>query len=256
MITLSCWIFCACAALAGGFIDAIAGGGGLLTMPALMISGVPPHVALGTNKVSAFMGTTVSLYNYARNGMVRWHLVVCGLGFSLAGSWAGAMLAMRVDAAVLAKIIVILLPFAMLMTFLPPRKKAVPVAPESGLRFWIILPLVCVGVGFYDGFFGPGTGSFLILGLHWCLKLDLITASGTAKAFNLGSNFSGALSFIWHGAVHWPLGLLMSACLMLGNWLGSKFAIRVGPQAVRRFLVVSLMLLLGTLVWQYFLSPA
>lgn len=252
-LTIGMALFCGVASLAGGFIDAIAGGGGLLTMPALLVCGVPPHIALGTNKVGACMGTTVALYNFAANKLVSWRLVVYGLGFSLAGSWAGSLLAISLPQETLAKILVILLPCAMVVTILPSRKDQAEKKHITGWKFWLGLPLVCAAIGIYDGFFGPATGSFLILALHWILGLGLVSASGTAKAFNLGSNLSAAVSFILHGAVFWPLALLMAACLMLGNWLGSLMAIRIGPKAVRRFLIVSLALLMVTLIWQYFI---
>lgn len=250
MLSISAFIFCSVAALLGGFIDAIAGGGGLLTVPALMLSGLPPHIVLGTNKVSASLGTTVALINFARHGLVNWRLVFCGLGFSIAGSWAGSTLAMITSSSLLGKLLIFLLPFGMLATFVPPRKETPPHQELKAIKFWLGIPLICLTIGIYDGFFGPGTGSFLILALHWILKMNLIEASGTTKALNLGSNLSGAVSFIWHGAIYWPLGLTMAGCLMLGNWLGSAFAIKIGAKAVRRFLFISLFLLLATLIWQ------
>lgn len=246
------FIVCSIAALAGGFIDAISGGGGLLTIPALLICGVPPHAALGTNKISACMGTAVALFNYSVNHLVSWRLAACGLGFSLAGSWLGTLLALMLDASVLGKVMIILIPVAMLATIIPQKKKALEDAHVSGARFWLVLPLLCLTLGCYDGFFGPGTGSFLILALHWFLGLGLVRASATAKAFNLGSNVSGAVSFVWHGAVYWKLGMVMAVCFMIGNWAGSALAIRIGAKMVRRFLALSLLLLLATLVWQYF----
>lgn len=252
MVSAAAFIFCAAAALAAGFIDAIAGGGGLLTVPALMVSGLPPHTVLGINKVSASMGTTVSLINYSLHGLVHWRLVLYGLGFSIFGSWAGAALTLYLSSELLAKILIFLLPVGMLATFVPSRAENAPGRKITGVKLWLYLPLICLALGVYDGFFGPGTGSFLILALHWILKMSLIDASGTTKAINLGSNISGAASFIWHGAIYWPLGLVMGVCLMLGNWVGSAFAIRVGAKAVRRFLFISLFLLLTTLVWQNF----
>lgn len=254
-ITISCAVICACAALAGGFIDAISGGGALLTIPALLLTGVPPHLALGTNKVGACMGTTISLYNFARHGLVSWRLALWGIPFSFIGSWIGTLIALYLNSELLGKIIVVLLPLAMLLTVLPSKRRQTDGLHPEGLRFWLILPLVCLTVGCYDGFFGPGTGSILILLLHWVLRMDLIASSANAKTFNLASNFSASVSFIWHGVVIWPLALLMGACFMLGNWLGSAVAIKAGSGAVRKFLLISLLLLLASLVWQYFLAP-
>lgn len=253
MLSLSALLLCSCAALAGGFIDAIAGGGGLLTIPALLVSGLPPHFALGTNKISAFFGTTVALINFTRHKLVKWKLALWGIGFSLAGSWFGSLLALWLEPAILGKILIFLLPLGMIVTFIPARKKNTANQKITDFAFWFYLPLICLGIGIYDGFFGPATGSFLIIALHWILRLDLLEASGTAKAFNLASNLSGAVSFVWHGTVIWELGLIMAACLMLGNWLGSTFAIHVGARAVKRFLFIALFLLLITLVIQQFI---
>lgn len=246
---------CGAAALAGGFIDAISGGGGLLSIPALMLAGAPPHAALGTNKIAACCGTMVSLTSYARSHLVNWRAAAWGVGFSLLGSWLGAALAISFSPEALGKILVALLPVAMLAIFLPRNDSAANVECE-GLRFWLGLPLVCLALGFYDGFFGPAAGTFLILGLFWILKMGLLNASATAKVFNLGSNVSAAVSFAVNGVVLWPLAMIMAVCFMAGNWLGSAFAIKIGPKAVRRFLVFTMALLLGTLVWRYFLAPA
>lgn len=253
-MSLTCAAACSLAAFAGGIIDAISGGGGLLTFPALLLTGVPPHLALGTNKVSACMGTAIALANFAKHGLVIWKMALYGILFSIFGSWIGAWLALMLEASVLGKILVLLLPLAMLGTLLPQKRGESRQAFLCGWRFWILLPLACLALGIYDGFFGPGTGIFLILALHWLLRMNLIEASATAKAFNLASNISAAVSFIWHGAVHWPLSLMMGICFIAGNWLGSALAIKTGAGIVRKFLFGSLMLLLASLLWQYFIA--
>lgn len=243
------------AAFTGGFIDSIAGGGGLITMPALLLTGVPPHQSLGTNKVSACLGTCVALGNFARSRLVQWRVAMAGIAFSLIGSWIGSRMALLLDAAVLGKVLVALLPVGMCATLLPKKERKLPPLPTTGPRFWLPVSLVCLAIGAYDGFFGPGTGSFLILAFHWVLRMGLMQASATSKVLNLASNFAGAAVFIFNGVVIWSLALPMAVASCLGNWLGSRMAIRVGPAAVRRFLTVSLTLLLLTLAWQYFLAP-
>lgn len=255
-LTLSCALICGVAACAGGFIDAISGGGGLLTIPALLLTGVSPHHALGTNKISACLGTAVSLANFAKHGLVAWKMAAWGIPWSIGGSWLGSLLALYLESALLGKILVILLPIAMIATLLPAGSQHDLAHEEQGPRYWLLLPCVCLSIGCYDGFFGPGTGSFLILLLHWVMQMNLIAASATAKAFNLASNISAAISFVWHGAIIWSLGIIMGACFMIGNLLGSMVAIRTGSGAVRKFLIVSLLLLLGTLIWQYFIAGA
>lgn len=254
MLTLTTFIFCSMAALVAGFIDAIAGGGGLITVPALMLGGLPPHFVLGTNKISASLGTMVALFNFATHRLVHWRVAFFGLAFSICGSWAGASLTMYLSPELLGKILIFLLPLGMIATFVPPSNKELSPKKITGIKFWLYIPLICALIGVYDGFFGPGTGSFLILALHWILGMNLLEASGTTKALNLGSNIGGAFSFIWHNSINWPLGISMACCLMLGNWLGSSFAIKVGAKAVRRFLFIALFLLLATLVYQNFIS--
>ena len=257
MFTLS-WIviaICTGAGLLGGFIDAIAGGGGLITLPALLLTGVPPHYALGVNKCSACLGTATALGNFARRGLVLWRLAFAGLAFSLLGSWLGALLTLHISNEILGKILVMLLPVGMCATLLPPRRQAASTAVAQGWRLHFLAPLVCLGIGLYDGFFGPGTGSFLILAFHWILRVGLLEASATAKVLNLASNVGSLVTFAWNGCVLWSLALPMAAGCMAGNWLGSRLAIRTGAKAVRRFLMISLGLLLLTLIWRHFVVP-
>ncbi|MDO5538237.1 MAG: TSUP family transporter [Desulfovibrionaceae bacterium] len=255
-LTLGILALCSLAAFVAGFIDSIAGGGGLITIPALLLAGVPPHYALGTNKVQACVGTTVSLAMFASGHLVLWRLALLGLPFSLAGSAMGSSLALYLDSAVLGKILLGLLPFAMCMTLLPKRKEDVPALPLEGARFWTATPLISTCIGCYDGFFGPGTGTFFILAFHWVLRQGLVQASATTKVLNLASNFSAMVVFIWNGKVLWPLAACMLAASVAGNWLGSRTAMRIGARAVRFFLTISLALLMATLVWRYVISPA
>lgn len=254
MLTLGTITFCIILGLSAGFIDAIAGGGGLIVIPGLLLCGVPPHSALGTNKISAFLGTAIALFTFSKNRLVFWKMVFYGVGFSLLGSWLGSLLALNLDNELLGKIILFSLPVAMGLTLLPKNEKRKTEFEYNGVKFWVILPLVCLLLGAYDGFFGPGTGTFLILGLHWILGMNLLEASANAKAFNLASNFSAAVTFLFYGAVYWPLAILLSICVMTGNWLGSKLAIKAGSKVVRRFLTVSLCLLLLSLAYQYFFA--
>ena len=131
-LSLSAILICAGAALLGGFIDAIAGGGGLITMPALLLTGVPPHLALGTNKISACAGTGVALGNFARSHLVLWRLALAGLAFSLLGAYAGSMLALYVNGEILGKILVALLPVGMCATLLPRKERECAPRPLEG----------------------------------------------------------------------------------------------------------------------------
>ena len=238
------------AAFFAGFIDSVAGGGGLLSLPATLLMGLPPHLALGTGKFMAAVGTTASFITYARNKAVVWRVAAVGVVFSFLGSAAGSETALRVDNAVLGKVILVLLPLAALMTFMPVRKgtREKAIGPFA---LYVLTPVICLAIGFYDGFFGPATGSFMLLSLHFALGLNLIAASATAKAFNLASNVSSLAVFLLSGKVYWFAAIPMAIANMAGNILGSRLALRSGPQLVRRMLLISLCLLFATLVWRY-----
>lgn len=242
------------ASYAAGVLDSIAGGGGLITMPALLLAGVPPHACLGTNKFASTLGTSASLLTYARSGLVEWHTAPLGIASSLIGAWTGSLIAMYLDPALLGKVMVGLLPLGMVVTLLPKKQQSDKPVILSGPRFWLSLGIVGSGVGMYDGFFGPGAGSIYIIALHWVLRMGLIQASATSKVFNLASNVGALLAFLWYGQVMFILGVPMALASIAGNWTGARIAIKSGASMVRRFLFVSLTLLMGSLVYKYFLS--
>ena len=242
--------FLAAAAFFAGLIDSVAGGGGLISLPATLLAGVPPQMALGTGKFMASMGTAASFLTYARSGVVAWRVAAVGAGFSLIGSILGSRTVLFIDNAVLGKVILVLLPLAALLTFMPIR------SPREGksvgtFALYAVTPLLCACIGFYDGFFGPGTGSFMLLGLHCLLGLGLVTSSATAKAFNLASNVSSLIVFIVSGKIYYFAALPMALANVAGNIVGSRLALRKGPTVIRRMLFVSLGLLFISLVWRY-----
>lgn len=256
MVSLSVVLICSGAALVAGFIDAIAGGGGLITLPALLLANVPAHNALACNKISAALGTATAVGTFARSHLIQWRVALVGLVSALLGSAVGSQISLLFANAVLGKILVCLLPFGMAATLLPKKDMAHDLNVDSGPRLWLLTPLVCLCIGLYDGFYGPGTGSFIILALHFIVRVGLIQASATSKVINLGSNIAAAVSFVLAGKVLWLLALPMAAASITGNWLGSRTAVRVGPQAVRRFLTVSLGLLFCTLLYEFFILEA
>lgn len=250
--TLALVLFCAAAAFVAGFIDSIAGGGGLITLPALMVAGVPTHNVLGTNKFQAALGTGVALGVFARGHYVLWRIALVSLPFCLVGAAAGSRLALAIDETVLHKILVALLPLAMVVTLLPKKERKAGDDALHQVAFKVLLPLLSFVLGLYDGFFGPGTGSFIIMAFHWILRLGLVESSATAKVLNLASNVGALVVFLVGGQVLWALAIPMAAASIIGNALGSQLAIRLGGKAVRRFLVVSLALLFATLVYRTF----
>jgi uncharacterized membrane protein YfcA len=235
---------------AAGFIDSVAGGGGLITVPSLLLAGLPPQAALATNKLASTSGTTVALMNFSRSGMVVWRIAAVGIVFSLIGSAVGtrAVLAFSPEAA--AKAIVMLLPLGIAATLFPKGSGRAR-TDVTRLDLAVTVPLVTFAIGFYDGFFGPGTGSFLILAFHLLLGMELTRASATAKVFNLASNAASLAVFMAGGQVLYLLGLPLAAANIAGNYLGSSLAIRKGSGVVRACLTLSLTLLLATLAWKY-----
>ena len=242
------YALCLTASFVGGVIDSIAGGGGLITMPAMLLAGLPPHVTLGTGKFASTIGTVPALLNYARSGFVVWRMVPAGVACALAGSWAGSSLALLLDSSTLGNILICLLPIGLLATLCPKKSGEGVPRPQQGWLFWGVMCTVAFAVGMYDGFFGPGTGSFFIIAFHFILRMGLVEASGTAKVFNLASNAGAMITFCIGGKVWYALAVPMACASMTGNWVGSRLAICMGPGIVRKFLGVSLAILMLTLI--------
>ena len=241
-----------CATLAAGvagFVDAIAGGGGLIVLPTLLLLDLPPHYALSTNKFSATLGTASALQTFALSGFVLWKMALKGVFFSLGGAFIGSMLTLAIAPDRLSTILTLLLPIAFIISLTPKpfRKISTPCSVPNWKLF-----LICFVIGLYDGFFGPATGTFLIFAFHYFLAVELLQASATAKVLNLASNLASTLTFIGTGTMIWMLALPMAAGSILGNILGSKFAIKKGSESVRHFLSFSLFLLMATLLYKYF----
>lgn len=260
MTELSILIITALSAVSflAGLIDSIAGGGGLLLLPSLLLAGLPPHFVLGTNKFAAIIGTSAAMLNFIKFKKVAWRIASIGIVFSLLGSFLGSRTILIFQNETAGRIIVFLLPLAMAVTLIPKKKKTpeneMPSLSEIEVRgSYIIIPTVCFVLGFYDGFFGPGTGSFLILAFYLFLNMDLVRASGTAKIFNFASNLGAVLVFLHGGKVIFSLGLPLAAANLLGNLAGSTLAIKKGSRLVQAFLLISLSLLFISLIWKYFI---
>ena len=236
-----------------GFVDSVAGGGGLISTPALLLCGVPPHMALGTGKFASTLGSLTSLWTFARNHLVVLRIAPAGFISAFAGGMAGSALALHIDSALLGKLLVFLLPVGMVISLFSGRL----VSTEGELperHLWIRVILMGFLIGGYDGFFGPGTGSFFIIAQHLLLHMGLVRASATAKVFNLASNAGAFAVFTSGGVTLFSLGIPLAVANILGNQLGTRLAIRIGTRMVRNFLYVTLSLLLSTLAYRFFLS--
>jgi hypothetical protein len=217
-----------------GFVDAIAGGGGLVTLPALLAAGLPPHLALATNKGQSVFGTLTAATGYWRRGAVdRARAPVafaCGLIGSLLG--AAAQLALRPD--VLRPLVIVLLVVAAVVVAWPRRVVQRP--PIAHALLWGAL--VSLVLGTYDGFFGPGVGTMLLVAFVLIFGDSLTRASGNAKVVNLASNLAAFTLFAWRGNILWSISLPMAAANALGAWTGAHLAIRHGDRFIRVIVLV------------------
>lgn len=245
------WLYPALTAVAvlTGFVDAIAGGGGLIMMPALIYTGLPPHVVLGTNKVQSACGTAMATLRYHRAGLFAIRPNLPTVAAIFAGALAGALVIQRFDADVLRLVVPLLLMGIALYTVFSPRMDDHDRKARLSERSY--LP-AAGAVGFYDGFFGPGAGQFYTTTLVGLRGLGLTRATGLTKLFNLTSNVASIVVFASGGQVLWLLGLCMSAGAMTGAWLGSHWATRLGARLIRPLLVTVSLALTARLVWSWF----
>ena len=258
-------------AFAAGLVDAIAGGGGLLTVPALLAAGLPPHLALGTNKGQSVFGSGSAMVKYWRSGLVDPARARVGFPLGLIGSACGAALVLAIPADSLKPIVLVLLTGAAL--FIGLRRAPRPGAPEAGAGAGtgtaaeagtgagaaattsatpapvtapnratarpVVAGLIALAIGAYDGFFGPGTGTFLIVAFVALLGDGMARASASAKVVNFASNLAALALFAWRGVVVWPVALPMAVGQLCGGWLGAHLAVRRGDALVRRVAVLS-----------------
>ena len=231
----------------GGFIDSIAGGGGLITLPAYYLAGLPPSLAGGTNKLSAFSGTAISTARFAAGGLIHWKQGAASLLGAFPGAAFGAFLLTRVPAAYAKLGILLALPLVAVVVLrnrsLEPRPALVP--PRLTLPACFAIGLV---IGVYDGLVGPGTGTFLLLAYLTLMGDSALTANGTAKLVNLGTNLGSLISLILTGNVLFALALPAAAFGIAGNYLGASLAIQKGAPFIRVLLLVVLGLLMVKLL--------
>ncbi|MCJ7855644.1 TSUP family transporter [Lachnospiraceae bacterium NSJ-143] len=227
-----------------GFIDSAAGGGGLISLPAYMAAGLPPHMATGTNKCSSMFGTVFSTWNFFKSGKIHIKTALASAAAALAGSWIGAMLNMIADEKILRMVLLFTVPVvAFFIVFKRDFGKEDRTDRHSQKGLIVISMIIGFVVGCYDGFFGPGTGTFLILGFTMFAGFDLLTASGNAKAVNLASNIAAFVTFAASGHIIWHIGLPAAVFGVAGNILGSKIALKKGSKFIRPMFIVILSIL-------------
>ena len=227
------------AAFLASLIDSIAGGGGLLTTPAMLLVGISPLNTLATNKFQSCFGTFTSTYNYYKNGLLTEPRRFLYFFLSFGGSMVGTFLVSRISNEVLESIIPILLISAAVFFILNRG----PSTSNKSSSLILIFNVIVILIGFYDGFFGPGTGSFFVLAFVIIKGISIMEATAITKLLNFASNFAAFIIFALKGYVIWELGLIMAVAQIGGANLGSRFAITNGEKVVRPVLVIVSILL-------------
>jgi uncharacterized membrane protein YfcA len=249
-------IFLAIASGFAGFVDAMAGGGGLIQLPALIL-GLPNRelpLILGTNKVPSAFGTTAAARNYFKNIKPDIPLTLTMMFPAFVGSIGGAYFAASVPKEFFKPFIVFLLIAVVIYTWLKPDIGLAEKLKYTNRKRLFLVALIGLFIGFYDGIFGPGTGTFLVFFLVSGIGYAFLKASGTAKLVNLSTNIGAILSFQLTGHIWWQLGLLLAVANVTGAIIGSKLAIKGGSPLVRKVFLVVTTLLIARVAWDTFIS--
>lgn len=226
-------------------VDAIGGGGGLISLPAFLLAGLPPHMATATNKLSSSCGTTVVTARLIKNKLVDFRLAVPSVIMAIIGSFLGARIALLLPDEVFLRIMVVILPIC---AFFVLNKKLFNDNGSDEVivdkRTYICAMVSAFVVGMYDGMYGPGTGTFLIILFTVFAKMSIKKANGQAKVINLTSNITSLVVFLLNGQVLIPLGLAAAACNMAGGYIGAGLAIKNGSKITKPCILLVLTILL------------
>ncbi|GMO39847.1 MAG: TSUP family transporter [Termitinemataceae bacterium] len=237
-----------------GFIDSIAGGGGLISLPAYLACGLPIHTALGTNKLSGTLAAVTASINYYRKGLVTlWLAVPCAIG-SLAGAVLGSRISLYTNDTILRCVLIAILPITAIYVLKTPQSMllAGEYQTKSKKKLVALGIIVSFFVGMYDGFYGPGTGTFYIILYTAVLKLNPLNASANAKVANLSSNIAALTVFIYYGTVNIGLGLIAGVFGIAGAYFGSRLAIKKGAKIIRIIMLITIVILFAKIIYDTF----
>ena len=227
-----------------GFVDSIAGGGGLISLPAYLFAGLPIHTAIATNKFSSAFGTALATMRFIREKLVSLRLALPSVLCGFAGSAVGARLSLLVPETVLKYLLLAVLPLA---AFCVLNKRLFKDNRSDGLlltrRTFIIVMLSALIIGMYDGLYGPGTGTFLIIAFTAAARMTIARANAHTKVINLSTNIAALAVFLLHRQVLIPLGIAAAASNMLGNYIGSGLVLTKGSRIVKPLIIIMLLLL-------------
>lgn len=228
----------------GGFVDAIGGGGGLITLPAYLLAGLPMHQAIATNKLSSACGTTLATLRFIKNGLVNLKFAIPSVISAIIGSSIGARLSLLADEGLMEKLLFVVLPIAAFIVLnknLFKDKEEAILTPNTNAYFVSVMAALIIGM--YDGFYGPGTGTFLIIAFTVWGKMNVSTANAQAKTINLTTNLTSFTIFLLNGQVLFSLGIAGAICNMIGGYLGAGLVMQKGSKIVKPVILFVLFLL-------------
>ena len=230
---------------AAGFVDAIAGGGGLISLPAYLFAGVPSHMAIGTNKLAMSIGTATASANYIKAKKVDFSIAIWSVIGALMGAAMGSRIALLISDKALTMMMLGALPVVAIFILTRKELRSDEIEPKEMGRTRFVITCLAIGlfIGMYDGMIGPGTGTFMILAFTSLLGLDLVTSSGCAKLSNLASNVASLLVFAVSGQINFSLGIPAAICTTAGAFIGSKLAIKGGSKYIRIIIFLVLAML-------------
>lgn len=245
-------IFLCAAGFAAAFVDSIAGGGGLISLPALLLGGVAPHYSLGTNKFASTTASFTSSIGYARSGKVNFRLVRCLAPCTLVGAVLGVKCVLRLNQSFLYPLVLVMVLFVGIYSLcsksIGKEDRSVN-SPERRLIFGGCVLAFCLG--FYDGFFGPGTGSFLIFGLIHLYEFDFVKAGGNARILNFTSNAAAVVMFGLNGKINYVYGVPFALAMILGAKMGTRFALRHGSNWIKPIFITMSLCVAGKMLVQW-----
>lgn len=236
-----------CAAFLAGFVDAIVGGGGLIQTPMglILLPNLPVANVIASLKIPSFSGTFIAAFHYLKKIEMNWKLLLIMMLLSIPSAFLGSSLLIYVSNDFMKPLLLIVLSFLVFYTYTKKNFGQQTIRNNSALQQIIYAVLISISIGFYDGFIGPGTGSFLVMAFITVLGFDFLQASANAKMVNLATNFGSICLFLFKGKIIWIVALPMAICNAIGGYLGAKLAIKKGNSFIR---IIFLIVILGTLI--------
>ncbi|MGC4376715.1 TSUP family transporter [Fictibacillus sp. Mic-4] len=249
-IHLQLLLFIIIAGFIAAFIDSVVGGGGLISIPALLFVGLPPSVALGTNKLASTVCSLTSMASFMKSGQINLKFVLKLFPLAVLGSVSGAYIVRLIPSENLKPLVLCLLIIVTIYTIFKKNWGTVSTFKGMTKKKMVIFGIVVFAIGFYDGFLGGGTGSFFLFSLL-AVGFSFVEASGNAKVLNFGSNIAAVITFIALGSVNYAYGIPMALAMMAGALVGTNFAIKKGAGYVRLLFIVVTVILIGKNLWDY-----